>query len=44
MIYTKYTNELKQFRQKVYQNFDNRADTLIVSGCYKNMPIEFSKR
>ncbi len=29
MIYTEYTNELKQFRQQVYQNFDNRADTLM---------------
>jgi hypothetical protein len=29
MICTKYTNELKQFRQQVYQNFDNRADTLM---------------
>ncbi|HEX6384290.1 MAG TPA: transposase [Anaerolineae bacterium] len=29
MISTPYTNELKQFRQRLYQNFDNRADTLM---------------
>lgn len=29
MISTPYTNELKQFRQRLYQNFNNRADTLM---------------
>ena len=29
MITTSHTNELKQFRQQLYQNFDNRADTLM---------------
>jgi len=29
MIITPHTNELKQFRQRLYQNFDNRADTLM---------------
>jgi len=29
MISTPYTHELKQFRQRLYQNFDNRADTLM---------------
>ena len=29
MTTTSYTNELKQFRQQLYQNFDNRADTLM---------------
>jgi hypothetical protein len=29
MICTKYTHELEQFRQQVYQNFNNRADTLM---------------
>jgi len=29
MIITSHTNELKQFRQRLYQNFDNRADTLM---------------
>lgn len=29
MTITSHTNELKQFRQQLYQNFDNRADTLM---------------
>jgi hypothetical protein len=29
MTTTSRTNELKQFRQQLYQNFDNRADTLM---------------
>jgi hypothetical protein len=29
MITIPYTNELEQFRQQFYQNFNNRADTLM---------------
>ena len=29
MTVKSYTNELKQFRQQLYQNFNNRADTLM---------------
>ena len=29
MDITRYTTELKQFRQELYQNFTNRADTLL---------------
>jgi hypothetical protein len=38
MITTSHTNELKQFRQRLYQNFNNRADTLmeLVDGICSN--------
>jgi hypothetical protein len=29
MDITRYTTQLKQFRQELYQNFTNRADTLL---------------
>jgi hypothetical protein len=29
MTITSYTNELEQFRQQLYQNFNNRADVLM---------------
>ncbi len=48
MMIKTYTTELKQFRQQLYQNFNNRADTLmelvdaICSNPYARSVVEYS--